>query len=110
MKLESFFEHKARGGDKKKARRPAYIHLKKLLVFVVGQIQNQIKMSYFSHPGFHIEKNVLRTTILMRFWPNMAGFLGKQKKQMISQDLQHPKHTHTHTKNLTDQFVPHASM
>lgn len=66
---------------KQEGFRPVQIYLKKLLFFVVGQIQNQIKKSYFSHPGFHIEKNVPRTTILMRFWPKIAGLLGEKKKK-----------------------------
>lgn len=52
------------------------------------------KEAYFSHRGFYIEKNVPRTTILMRFWPKMAGILGKNRWSHKTSDIQSTKKSH----------------
>lgn len=105
--LKIYFEIKTpfmliEGGGQQGDLRSEYVYLNKVLGFVVGQIQNQ-ERSIFLILVFILKKcskNNYSHEVLAQDGKNF------RKKQMISQDLRHPKQK---KKNITSQFVPHAT-
>lgn len=77
------------------------MYLNKVLGFVVGQIQNQ------ERPIFLILVFILKKCSKNNYSHEVLAQDGRnfRKKQMISQDLRHPKQK----KNITSQFLPHAT-